>query len=49
VLIAGHSEGGSSALYIASNRPFFTHIAVLHGGVFPGGIGPHLALDLTPA
>jgi predicted esterase len=40
VLIAGHSGGGSSAPYIASNRPFFTHIAVLHGGVFPGGIGP---------
>jgi poly(3-hydroxybutyrate) depolymerase len=40
VLIAGYSGGGSSAPYIASNRPPFTHIAVLHGGVFPGGIGP---------
>jgi len=40
VLIAGYSGGGSSAPYIASNRPLFTHIAVLHGGVFAGGIGP---------
>jgi len=40
VLIAGFSGGGSSAPYIASNRPGFTHAAVLHGGVFPGGIGP---------
>ncbi len=40
VLIAGYSGGGSSAPYIASNRPPFTHTAVLHGGVFAGGIGP---------
>ncbi len=40
VLIAGYSGGGSSAPYIASNRAGFTHTAVLHGGVFPGGIGP---------
>ncbi|HXO86851.1 MAG TPA: PHB depolymerase family esterase [Gemmatimonadales bacterium] len=40
VLIAGFSGGGSSAPYIASNRPGFTHAAILHGGVFPGGIGP---------
>ena len=40
VLIAGFSGGGSSAPYIASNRPGFTHAAVLHGGVFTGGIGP---------
>jgi len=40
VLIAGYSGGGSSAPYIATNRPGFTHTAVLHGGVFPGGIGP---------
>lgn len=39
VLIAGFSGGGSSAPYVASNRPGFTHAAVLHGGVFPGGIG----------
>jgi predicted esterase len=39
VLIAGFSGGGSSAPYIASNRPGFTHAAILHGGVFPGGIG----------
>ena len=40
VLIAGFSSGGSSAPYIATNQPLFTHTAVLHGGVFPGGIGP---------
>lgn len=40
VLIAGFSAGGSSAPYIASNQLLFTHTAVLHGGVFPGGIGP---------
>ena len=40
VLIAGFSAGGSSAPYIGSNQPIFTHIAVLHGGIFPGGIGP---------
>jgi len=40
VLIAGYSGGGSSAPYIGSNRAPFTHMAVLHGGVFPGGIGP---------
>jgi predicted esterase len=39
VLIAGFSGGGSSAPYIASNRPGFTAAAVLHGGVFAGGIG----------
>jgi len=40
ILIAGYSGGGSSAPYIASNRPPFTHAAVLHGGIFAGGIGP---------
>jgi predicted esterase len=40
VLIAGYSGGGSSAPYIGSNRPPFTHIAILHGGVFTGGLGP---------
>lgn len=39
VLIAGYSGGASSAPYIGSNRPGFTHIAVLHGGLYPGGIG----------
>lgn len=39
VLIAGFSAGASSAPYIGSNRPPFTHAAVLHGGVFPGGLG----------
>jgi len=41
VLIAGYSGGGSSAPYIGSNRPGFTHAAVLHGGVFRGGIGSY--------
>jgi len=40
VLIAGYSGGGSSAPYVASNREPFTHAAVLHGGVFAGGLGP---------
>ncbi len=39
VLIAGYSGGGSSAPYVATNRDGFTHAAVLHGGVFPGGVG----------
>ncbi len=40
VLIAGFSGGASSAPYIASNAEPFTEFAVLHGGVFVGGIGP---------
>jgi len=40
ILIAGYSGGGSSAPYVASNRGPFTHAAVLHGGVFAGGLGP---------
>jgi poly(3-hydroxybutyrate) depolymerase len=39
-LIAGHSGGGSSAPYMASVEDFYTAFAVLHGGVFPGGLGP---------
>jgi poly(3-hydroxybutyrate) depolymerase len=39
VLAAGHSGGASSAPYIASNDNRFTAFAVLHGGVFPGGLG----------
>jgi predicted esterase len=40
LLAAGHSGGGSSAPYVASNDGRFTHFAVLHGGLFPGGLGP---------
>ena len=40
VLIAGHSGGGSTAPYVASNTEPATAFAVLHGGVFPGGLGP---------
>jgi poly(3-hydroxybutyrate) depolymerase len=39
-LIAGHSGGGSTAPYMASADDFYTAFAVLHGGVFPGGLGP---------
>jgi len=39
-LVAGHSAGGSSAPYEATVDRFFTAFAVLHGGVFPGGLGP---------
>ena len=40
VLVAGYSGGGSSAPYVASNTPSYEAFAVLHGGVFIGGIGP---------
>jgi poly(3-hydroxybutyrate) depolymerase len=39
VLIVGHSGGGSSAPYMATNDEMYTAFAVLHGGVFPGGLG----------
>ena len=39
VLVAGHSGGGSSAPYLATNEEPFTAFAVLHGGAFPGGFG----------
>jgi predicted esterase len=39
-LVAGHSGGGSSAPYVASVDDFYTAFAVLHGGVFAGGLGP---------
>jgi len=42
VLAAGHSAGGSSAPYIATNNEPFTEFAVLHGGVVQGGIGPRI-------
>lgn len=41
VLIAGHSGGASSAPYIASWDDRYTEFAVLHGGAWPGGLGPH--------
>ena len=42
VLTAGYSGGASSAPYLASNELIFTAFAVLHGGVFAGGIGQHI-------
>jgi poly(3-hydroxybutyrate) depolymerase len=39
-LIVGHSGGGSTAPYVASNDDFYRAFAVLHGGVFAGGLGP---------
>jgi poly(3-hydroxybutyrate) depolymerase len=39
VLIAGHSGGGSTAPYVATNEEPYTAFAVLHGGVFAGGLG----------
>jgi predicted esterase len=40
VLAVGFSGGGSSAPYLASNTLPYTAFAVLHGGVFIGGVGP---------
>ena len=39
VLIAGHSGGGSTAPYVATNEEPYTAFAVLHGGVFASGLG----------
>jgi poly(3-hydroxybutyrate) depolymerase len=39
-LVAGHSAGGSTAPYLASTDALYTAFAVLHGGAFPGGLGP---------
>jgi poly(3-hydroxybutyrate) depolymerase len=39
-LVAGHSGGASSAPYVASSDDFYGAFAVLHGGVFPSGLGP---------
>jgi phospholipase/carboxylesterase len=41
VLALGHSGGGSSAAYIATTDARFHAFAVLHGGVFAGGLGTH--------
>jgi predicted esterase len=42
LLAAGHSGGGSSAPYIATNHATFSAFAVLHGGVIAGGIGSNI-------
>jgi phospholipase/carboxylesterase len=39
VLVAGHSGGRSTAPYEASVEGLYTAFAVLHGGVFVGGLG----------
>ena len=39
VLAAGHSGGGSSAAYLGTTDVRFRAFAVLHGGVFPRGLG----------
>jgi len=39
VLAAGHSGGGSSAAYLGTTEPRIRAFAVLHGGVFAGGLG----------
>jgi predicted esterase len=41
VLAAGYSGGGSSAPYFATNERRFRAFAVLHGGVYPTGLGPN--------
>ena len=42
VMAAGFSGGGSSAPYLATWDDRFTRCAVLHGGVFPDGLGDHM-------
>lgn len=42
LLAGGFSGGGSSGPYLATNDERFTHCAVLHGGVFPGGLGENI-------
>lgn len=39
VLAAGHSGGASTAPYVATNDERFSAFAILHGGVFMGGLG----------
>lgn len=39
IIAVGFSGGGSSAPYIATRESMFTAFAVLHGGVFTGGLG----------
>lgn len=40
VLAAGFSVGGSGASYLATHEAIFTDLAVLHGHVVPGTLGP---------
>lgn len=40
VLAAGFSVGGSGAAYLATHEAVFTALAVLHGHVVPGAMGP---------
>jgi len=40
VLAAGFSVGGSGAAYLATHEAVFTSLAVLHGHVVPGAMGP---------
>lgn len=40
VLAVGFSGGASSAPYVATNATPYSAFAVLHGGVFIGGVGP---------
>jgi len=42
-LAIGHSGGGSSAPYFATRDARFSAYAVLHGGVYPKGLGGHHA------
>lgn len=39
-IIVGHSGGASTAPYVASVDDLYGAFAVLHGGVFVGGLGP---------
>lgn len=39
VLAIGYSGGASMAPYLATNDDAFGAFAILHGGVFPGGLG----------
>jgi poly(3-hydroxybutyrate) depolymerase len=40
VLAAGFSVGGNGAAYLATHEAMFTDLAVLHGHVGPGAMGP---------
>ena len=40
VLAAGFSVGGNGAAYLATHEAVFTGLAVLHGHVVPGAMGP---------
>jgi len=39
IMAVGFSGGGSSAPYVATREYVFSSFAVLHGGVFTGGLG----------